>query len=516
MKNLKIGARLGLGFGVLLLLASAMAVIGGWQLTRVGEATDAMVSQALVRERLASEWLAETGANAARTLAAARTREEAQGKLLAADIKAGSERISKLQAKLQEIATLPEEKQLFATVAERRKDYLAAREQVMRDKAGASVDDTQRAVDLNLKPALGAYVDSIGAVLMFEQAAIDASAADIASTYRSSRTQLTVLAAACLLLSTLFAWLLTRGIVQPMVSAVGVVQRVAQGDLASEIRTDVTEANDECGQLMRAMQEMNHSLSLVVSEVNDGAQEVAAVSAQIAAGNVDLSSRTEQQASSLEETAASMEELAAAVSQNAGHAREASRLAGGAANHAREGNELMAQMITTVSDIDQSARKIVDIIGVIDGIAFQTNILALNAAVEAARAGEQGRGFAVVAAEVRQLAQRSAAASREVKQLIDGAVSAVADGSRLAGATGDTIRRLADSVAQVDGLVREISVACDQQSDGLAQVNSAVAQMDQATQQNAALVEQAAASAASLQQRANGLATTVGRFRLAA
>jgi len=305
--------------------------------------------------------------------------------------------------------------------------------------------------------------------------------------------------------------LLTRSITRPLREAVASVEAVARGDLSRPIRVA---SRDEVGQLLAALDTMQHSLRALVGEVVGGAQAVADTSAQIAQGNVDLSQRTEEQASTLEETASSMEELTATVNQNAENARQASRLAAGASAVASRGGEAVGNVVRTMDGISASSRKIADIIGVIDGIAFQTNILALNAAVEAARAGEQGRGFAVVAAEVRSLAQRSAGAAREIKALIGGSVEQVEAGTRLVNDAGATMQDIVEAVRKVTALVADIAAASEEQSQGIAQVTTAVSQMDHVVQQNASLVEEATAGTESMKEQAAALVRSVSRFRL--
>ena len=305
--------------------------------------------------------------------------------------------------------------------------------------------------------------------------------------------------------------LIARSITRPLNTAVKIANTVAAGDLSSRIEVD---SQDEIGQLMHALKEMNSSLATIVNEVRNGTHAVASASKQIASGNLDLAARTEEEASSLEETASAMEELTATVKQNAEHARQADHLAASASGVALKGGTIVAQVIDTMGLINASAKKIVGVIGVIDSIAFQTNILALNAAVEAARAGEQGKGFAVVATEVRQLAQRSAAAAKEIKTLIGDSVEQIATGSRLVDQAGSTMREIVDSVQSVTSIMGEITIASREQILGIEQINLAVAQMDQVTQQNAALVEEAAAAAESLLARADGLADAVSVFKL--
>ncbi|MBW3509653.1 methyl-accepting chemotaxis protein [Janthinobacterium sp. NKUCC06_STL] len=312
-------------------------------------------------------------------------------------------------------------------------------------------------------------------------------------------------------LSLATAWFISSGIVRPLRHAVKVARKVAGGDLSEHIRVD---SSDEVGQLLQALKDMNASLITIVGEVRGGTHDIAGASGEIAAGNLDLSQRTQAQASSLERTAASMDELTGTVKQNADNARQANQLAQSAAAVAGKGGTVVAQVVDTMSSINASSKKIVDIIGVIDAIAFQTNILALNAAVEAARAGEQGRGFAVVAAEVRTLAQRSANAAKEIKQLIGDSVERVDAGARLVDTAGATMREIVASVHRVTDIMGEISMASGEQLSGIEQVNAAIVQMEQVTQQNAALVEQASTAAASMQQRATLLSGTVGIFKL--
>jgi methyl-accepting chemotaxis protein len=290
-----------------------------------------------------------------------------------------------------------------------------------------------------------------------------------------------------------------------------VAETVASGDLTRRIDVNTT---DETGALLRALRHMSESLVAIVGEVRGGTDLIAIASKEISAGNLDLSARTEQQAGALEETAASMEELTTTVRQNADNAREANELAITASNVAAKGGAVVGEVITTMGSINESARKIVDIIGVIDGIAFQTNILALNAAVEAARAGEQGRGFAVVASEVRTLAQRSAAAAKEIKDLIGDSVQKVDTGAKLVDQAGETMTEVVGSIRRVTDIMAEIASASIEQTGGIEQVNQAIGQMDQVTQQNAALVEESAAAAASMQDQAAKLAEVVGVFKL--
>ncbi|WP_292932229.1 methyl-accepting chemotaxis protein [Noviherbaspirillum sp.] len=321
----------------------------------------------------------------------------------------------------------------------------------------------------------------------------------------------TILAIA--LLAGVVGYLIIRSISLPIREAVAVAKRVASGDLSTRIEV---KSKNETGQLLQALKEMNVGLTNIVTQVRSGTDTIATASSQIAAGNLDLSSRTEQQASSLEETASSMEELTSTVKQNADNARQANQLAQSASDIAGKGGVMVADVVATMGSINASSKKIVDIIGVIDSIAFQTNILALNAAVEAARAGEQGRGFAVVATEVRNLAQRSASAAKEIKVLINDSVDQVGIGTRLVNQAGDTMNDIVTSIKHVSDIIAEITAASNEQSTGIEHVNEAIVQMDQTTQQNAALVEEAAAAADALRDQAHSLAQVVGMFRLSA
>ncbi|MBI5257866.1 MAG: MCP four helix bundle domain-containing protein [Burkholderiales bacterium] len=338
------------------------------------------------------------------------------------------------------------------------------------------------------------------------------AAAPVIEAVRARGTALSLgFSALALVLAVGLCWGVTRSITVPLARAVALAETVATGDLSSRVGAT---SRDEIGHLLAALGRMNESLVQIVGQVRNASDSIATGSAQIATGNADLSQRTEEQASNLQQTAASMEQLTATVRNNADTAREATQLAAGAAAVAAEGGTVVGRVVNTMQAISDSSKKIADIIGVIDGIAFQTNILALNAAVEAARAGEQGRGFAVVAAEVRSLAQRSAQAAREIKGLIGESVDKVEAGAQLVGDAGRTMDDIVAQVRKVSQLIGAISSASSEQTDGIGQVNDAVTQLDQVTQQNAALVEESAAAAESLKQQAAQLAQTVSVFKL--
>ncbi len=513
INNLKIGVRLGLAFAVILVLMASMIVIGVWRLQEVAQATVHM-EEASTKERLTHQWYLGNIANAVRTTARVRSNDADVQKQFQTEMEAQSLEITKLQNRIMELISSAEGKQLMSVVGERRTAYMDIRKDVFKLKAegnpGAEAA-AKKLIESKMDPALLAYNQSIQAVVEYQQNIFQKAKAEVDELYASGRTVLITLGTIALLLSALLAWLLSRSITRPLDYAVSVARTVAAGDLRNRIQSS---SNDETGQLLHALRDMNDGLVKSVSQVRTGIDTIATASSQIAAGNLDLSSRTEEQASSLEETASSMEELTSTVKQNADNARQANQLAVSASGVAEKGGAVVSRVVETMEDINASAKKIVDIIGVIDGIAFQTNILALNAAVEAARAGEQGRGFAVVASEVRNLAQRSAAAAKEIKTLIGDSVDKVELGSKLVEEAGVTMDEVVQSVRHVTDIMSEIMAASQEQSAGIEQVNQAIGQMDQVTQQNAALVEEAAAAAESLNEQAAKLAEAVSVFKL--
>jgi methyl-accepting chemotaxis protein len=352
---------------------------------------------------------------------------------------------------------------------------------------------------------------SVAALAAYQQEDMSAAYADFQTSYHNGRISMIVIGLVTLLLGAFFTWSITRTITAPLLRAGKITETIASGDLTQTVEE---KSHDEAGQLVHSLNTMQTKLAVTVNEIKQSAAIIAVASQEIATGNADLSNRTESQASSLEETASSMEQLTSTVKQNAENAHQANQLVMSASDYAVKGGKVVGDVVQTMGSIKESSRKIVDIIGVIDGIAFQTNILALNAAVEAARAGEQGRGFAVVASEVRSLAQRSASAAKEIKTLIGDSVSKVDAGGKLVDEAGVTMSEIVTSVKHVADIMGEITAASKEQSAGIAEVNNAISQIDEITQQNAALVEQAAAAAESLQEQADLLARAVGVFKI--
>ena len=414
---------------------------------------------------------------------------------------------------LDTLISSPKGEEILSRMLKARAEFIKAGDEFLALAQKGQKDEAIKLLEEKLRPAQLDYQKTLREQVEFQAQLTTEAGREADSAASALQRDVLIAGVAAIAVAIFLAFAIIRSITRPLAQAVQAADRVAAGDLSGDI---VVQSQDETGQLLSALQRMQQSLVTTVTTVRGNAESVASASAQIASGNNDLSARTEQQASALEETAASMEELGSTVRQNADNARQANQLALSASTVAVQGGDVVAEVVETMKGINASSSKIADIISVIDGIAFQTNILALNAAVEAARAGEQGRGFAVVAGEVRSLAQRSAEAAKEIKSLITASVERVEQGTLLVDKAGATMTEVVASIRRVTDIMGEISAASSEQSAGVGQVGEAVTQMDQATQQNAALVEEMAAAASSLNSQAGELVNAVAVFRLAA
>jgi methyl-accepting chemotaxis protein len=520
-QRLRVTARLVLSFLVVAGVGAAVSALGIFQMGRISASTERLYTHELRALQAVQEANIHLlyASRAQMSLLSAATRGERNAG--STELKSSMER---LQARTAEVKPLFEQSEagkklfeqyeaLLPPLNKRMADFVTL---VSRQSLDSSQFDGQVVEDsTRLLKDSRALEDVLKNMVAHSDGLAKASAENAGETYQGSRLMMLVLALIGIVVSVglglVVARLLARQLGGEPAYAADVVGRIATGDLTQDVAAD--KARD--GSLLYSIKQMQDQLTSVVGRIKSSSDTIATASSQIAAGNQDLSSRTEEQASSLEQTAASMEELTSTVKQNADNARQANQLAASASEVAVKGGSVVSQVVNTMASINASSKKIVDIIGVIDGIAFQTNILALNAAVEAARAGEQGRGFAVVAAEVRNLAQRSAAAAKEIKGLIDDSVGKVDVGSALVGEAGRTMEEIVGSVKRVTDIMGEITAASQEQTSGIEQINQAITQMDQVTQQNAALVEEAAAAAASLQEQASSLVDAVSIFRLA-
>ncbi len=511
MKHLKLGARLGLGFGLMMVLLALITIVS---VNRLAEenATAALISNDIYPKAEASERIAYLSQDIARvTRNTILLSDEAGKQKNKATLDKDRALIDEKLAALDKTVFTDTGKELLKSVKSTGAAYFAYTDQVLAlSMAGKSAEATAVLYGEGYKTQ-AAYLAAVQDMVKHQEERMGEAASLAASLYHQATYIVIGVAVFALIAGLGFAYAITRSVTVPLNQALAVADRVAQGDLTGRIDSD---ARDETGLLLHSLDQMQQSLIRTVSTVRQNAESVAVASAQIAQGNNDLSGRTEQQASALEQTAASMEELGSTVKQNAENARTANQLALSSSTLVVEGGEVVGQVVETMKEINDSSKKIADIISVIDGIAFQTNILALNAAVEAARAGDQGRGFAVVAGEVRNLAQRSAEAARQIKSLITASVERVAQGTVLVDKAGATMKEIVGSIQRVTDIMGEISSASSEQSSGVAQVGDAVSQMDQTTQQNAALVEESAAAAQSLQQQAQQLVQAVATFKL--
>jgi methyl-accepting chemotaxis protein len=509
LNSIKLAPRLTLGFSLVIALVGAMTALS-WQSLRQSQDGLAAVVAALDEAQDTDRWRALTQLNVVRTLALAKSGNQPDLKAWSEPLMKGtSAEISAVQKRLEAQASA-EDKTRFADIAEKRKRYVGLRDELFKTLDAA--DPAAKAdIDGKLLPAAELYVAAVKEYGDLRRRVADTAVADGNAQVERARAVTLALAALCATLGGLFAWRITRSVTRPLRHAVEAVGAVAAGDLGQRIEV---EGRDELGTLLGGLAQMQQSLRGLVGNVRGTTDSIRVASQDVAQGSQDLSVRTERAAASLQETASSIEQISGTVKQTADAAHRADTLANGAADAAAKGGNTVSRMTTTMERITTHSTKIGDIIGVINGIAFQTNILALNAAVEAARAGEQGRGFAVVAGEVRSLAQRSAAAASEIRTLIEASTQAVGEGAGLVKAAGASMVEIDEAVRRVTTIISEIRAASSEQADGVGQVNVAVTQLDHSTQQNAALVEETAAAAGSLNEQAGRLAQAVSVFRL--
>ncbi|MGK5032858.1 methyl-accepting chemotaxis protein [Janthinobacterium sp. MDT1-19] len=510
LTQFKIGTRLGIGFAVVLGLLVAVLLVGLYSMGQLSARTHDIVADKNVK-MAAANTMSDNVRNitlAITSVVVAPTEALVQAEL--AKIGEARKKYGAAKETLQKKISTDKETALMAELDAALKSGAPLNNKVIELRNAGQTEEAIAFLTQQAAPSLKIVLGALDSLVAYEAQQAAQAATDAETLSASARGSMIALGSVAVLLGAFVAWIITRSITHPINAAVAVAETVASGDLSSHI---VVNSSDETGRLLGALKAMNTSLLGVVAQVRQGTDAISTASSEIAAGNLDLSSRTEEQASSLEETASAMEELTSTVKQNADNARQANQLAKSASEVAVRGGSIVAQVVDTMGTINASSKKIVDIIGVIDGIAFQTNILALNAAVEAARAGEQGRGFAVVATEVRNLAHRSATAAKEIKELIAASVANVDTGSRLVNEAGQTMGDIVDSIVRVTDIMGEITSATHEQTIGIEQINMAIAQMDEVTQQNAALVEEAAAASQSMQEQAGELAHVVGFFK---
>jgi len=512
-RNLTIGTRLAIGFAVVIALLVTMAVVGISRIDAVDANTDVIVNDRYVKIALARtiQEKVELRSRAVRTALIATDPEVVKEEIAKAMSVAAP--IDEALAKLEATIRTPQGVAALKHANEARKPFLEASRHLADLALAGQREEAASFLMKSLIPTQNAYLAALQELIDSQVNSMHGFAADAAAQARSATITMILLATTATLFAAALGFTITRSITRPIAHAVALAQTVAAGDLSARI---VVTSRDETGRLLGALQTMIESLVAVVGKVRHSSDCIATGSSQIATGNADLSQRTEEQASNLQQTAASMEQLTVTVRNNSDTALQATQLASSATAAATQGGAVVDQVVATMGAIDASSRKIADIIGVIDGIAFQTNILALNAAVEAARAGEQGRGFAVVAGEVRSLAQRSAEAAKQIKGLISDSVDKVQAGTQQVAEAGRAMSGIVAQVRRVNDLIAEISAATHEQTQGIGQVGDAVSQLDQVTQQNAALVEESAAAAESLSQQAARLVEAVGVFRLGA
>ncbi|HLO94668.1 MAG TPA: methyl-accepting chemotaxis protein [Burkholderiaceae bacterium] len=506
-----IAQRLSLIQALVLLVALIGSGLGYWGLSRMAASTAAMHADTMATERVAADWYRNVFNGTTRTTAIAVSGDSQLASYFAQQAAEATKRSTELQQQLDKLLTLPEDRARFDRVGELRKAYISHRDAITAARKAGDPAKAQELFEQSFVPASKAYLDSIREIAQSQRDRLDEVVKELLATNQRARLGLLLFGVCALVVGGALALWLARSITRPLHQAAALADAIAHFDLSQPIEA---RGSDETGQLLRALQTMQAALLRLIGELRGSTDSISTASAEIATGNMDLSARTEQTASNLQQAAASLTQLTGTVRQTADSATTANQLASSAAETAQRGGAVMGQVVATMGEISESSRRIADIIGVIDGIAFQTNILALNAAVEAARAGEQGRGFAVVAGEVRSLAQRSAEAAREIKALIATSVERVESGSRLVTDAGSNMREIVDSVQRVSDIIGEISAAAHEQREGIDQVNAAVGQLDQMTQQNAALVEQAASAAESLKDQSQRLAGAIAVFRL--
>jgi len=511
MKNLSIATKLWLPIVALIIVVVLMITGSALRTSALQAQSKAEQETQQTKFELALRWRGMTEANASRAVAGILSPDPIVGDTLKVDIDATSAKISELQKQLESLATTEAEKGAMAQIAQTRKVYIDARNAASKIRKDGDQAGAVASLKSGMQPAVVSYLEAQQSFVDLEKKFSDQLRE--ASLNERTRTLWLTAFAMGLVVAALAAstWRLVRSISRPLAELADLAGRIGGGDLSNRVETG---RGDEIGAVQRALASMQDSLSAVVGQVRISADSIQVASAEIATGNQDLSNRTEQTASNLQQTASSMNHITGTVRQSADSAATANQLATSAAQVAQRGGQVVAQVVSTMDEINASSKKISDIIGTIDGIAFQTNILALNAAVEAARAGEQGRGFAVVAGEVRSLAQRSAQAAKEIKALIGSSVDRVEAGSRLVQDAGSTMGEIVASVGRVTDIIGEIRASTVEQSEGIGSVNSSVGQLDQMTQQNAALVEESAAAAESLREQAAKLAGLVSKFRL--